>query len=208
MAITYTLDKGAVDYLNWLGGSISECDMPNTLRVRVAAGCLAIAQDHHHAIVALLDRSLFASSFSLLRCQFGAYVRGEWLALCATDSEVKKFADGVEPPKIGLMLKALEATPAFAEKILTRVKVENWNAMCSFTHTGGLHVGMWQGIRIIEPNYSIDEIRNVLSYAEIFGALAVVGVASLANNERIAESVLARLKDHAARTASVARIAK
>lgn len=133
-------------------------------------------------------------------------MRGEWLAFCATDSEIEKFTDGVEPPKIGAMLKALEATPAFAERILTRIKIKNWSTMCAFTHTGGLHVGMWQGGHIIEPTYSIDEIRNVLSYAEVFGALAVVGVASLANNERIAESVLVRLKERAAKTASVARM--
>jgi hypothetical protein len=86
------------------------------LRVRVAASCLAIAQDHHHAIVVLLDHALFASSFALLRCEFEAYVRGEWLALCATDEEVEAFSNGDEPPPMRRMLEALENTAAFAEK--------------------------------------------------------------------------------------------
>ncbi len=195
MAIAFTLDRGAVDYLNWLGNSISECELPGSLRVRVAASCLTIAQDHHHAIVALLDHAIFASSFALLRCEFEAYVRGEWLALCATDAEVEKFSCGKEPPKIGNMLKALEATPAFSEKILSSIKASSWGAMCAYTHTGGLHVQRWGTGRIIEPNYSADEIQEVLSFAEVFGALAVVGVASLANNETIAEAVLAKIKE-------------
>lgn len=195
MATSFKLHSDAIEYLNWLGHLISECEMPGTLRVRVAASCLAIAQDHHHAIVALLDHSLFASSFALLRCEFEAYVRGEWLVLCATDEEVEAFSVGEEPPPIGKMLEALETMPAFAEKILTRIKASSWRAMCAYTHTGGLHVQRWGTGNVIEPNYEADEVQEALSFAETFGALAVVGIAYLANNEKIAEAVLAKLKD-------------
>ena len=197
MATSFTLDSGAIDYLNWLGSSISECEMPRSLRVRVAAGCLAIAQDHHHAIVALLHHSLFASTFALLRCEFEAYVRGEWLALCATDAEVAAFSNGYEPPAFGTMLQALETTPAFAEKILTSIKASSWSTMCAYTHTGGLHVQRWGNGRVIEPSYTTEEVQEALSFAESFGALAVVGIASLASNEQVAESVLAKLKERA-----------
>ena len=195
MATSFTLDSGAVEYLNWLGSSISELEMPGSLRVRVAAGCFAIAQDHHHAIVALLDHSLFASTFALLRCEFEAFVRGEWLALCATDIEVAAFSNGEEPPALGKMLQALETTPAFAEKILTSIKASSWSAMCAYTHTGGLHVQRWGTGRVIEPSYATEEVQEALSFAEVFGALAVVGVASLASNEQVAEAVLAKVKE-------------
>ena len=194
MGTSFKLDSGAIEYLNWLGHSISECEMPGTLRVRVAASCLAIAQDHHHAIVALLDHSLFASSFALLRCEFEAYVRGEWLVQCATDEEVEAFSKGDEPPPIGRMLEALETTPAFAEKILTRIKASSWKAMCAYTHTGGLHVQRWGTGNVMEPSYEADEVQEALSFAETFGALAVVGIAYLANNEKTAEAVLAKVK--------------
>jgi hypothetical protein len=195
MATAFKLDSGAVEYLNWLGYSISECEMPGSLRVRVAASCLAIAQDHHHAIVALLDHGLFASSFALLRCEFEAYVRGEWLALCATDEEVEAFSEGEEPPPMGRMLNSLEATPAFSEKVLSGIKASSWRAMCAYTHTGGLHVQRWGTGSVIEPNYEAEEVQEALSFAEVFGALAVVGIASLANNEKIAETVLAKVKE-------------
>ena len=195
MSIPFKLDQGAVDYLNWLGHSISECEMPSSLRVRVAASCLAIAQDHHHGIVALLDHGLFASALALVRCEFEAYVRGEWLALCATDAEVEAFSEGKEPPPMAKMIGALEGTEAFAEKVLSHVTASSWSAMCAFTHTGGLHVQRWGIGNAIEPNYDVAEIKEALSFAEVFGALAVVGVASLANDETTAEAVLEKVKE-------------
>ncbi|NKE65362.1 hypothetical protein RAMLITH_05975 [Ramlibacter sp. RBP-2] len=199
MATTFKLDSGAVDYLNWIGRSIHECDLPANSRVRAAASCLAIAQDHHHAIVVLLDHSLFASSLSLVRCEFEAYVRGEWLALCATDDEVEAFTQGAEPPPMRTLLEQLEQTPAFSAKVLSKIKANAWKAMCAYTHTGGLHIQRWVTEEAIEPNYSADEIQEVLSFAETVGSLAVVGVAYLANDDKVAESVLAKFTERTER---------
>lgn len=195
MATTYTLDTGAIDFLNWLGESISECEMPGTLRVRVAGSCLAIAQEHHRGIVALLGNQVFSSSLALLRCQFEAYVRGEWMSLCASDSQVDSFAHGKEPPPIKEMITALEATPTFSHMILGKIKANSWSVMCDYSHTGGLHIQRWGTGDIIEPGYSDDEIRVALAMAETFGALAVVGVAYLANSENIAAAVWEKVQE-------------
>jgi hypothetical protein len=64
-----------------------------------------------------------------------------------------------------------------------------------YTHTGGLHVQRWGTDEAIEPNYEPGEIQEVLSFAETFGALAAVGVAYLANNDKVAEDVLAKFKE-------------
>lgn len=66
--------------------------------------------------------------------------------------------------------------------------------MCAYTHTGGLHVQRWNTAEAIEPNYSQDEINEVLSFSEVISSLAVVGVAYLANEEVVAEQVLSKLK--------------
>jgi len=195
MATTFQLDAGAVDYLNWLGESISECEMPGTLRVRVAGSCLAIAQEHHRAIVALLDHHIYSSSLALLRCQFEAYVRREWLSLCATDLQVEAFASGEEPPPIKQMILALEETPTFSDKILGKIKTNSWNVMCAFTHTGGLHIQRWGSGNVIEPDYDDEEIHVALAMAEIFGALSVVGVAYLAGADRVAEQVWQKVRE-------------
>lgn len=188
------IDATAVDYLNWIGQAIHDCDLPATSRVRAAAGCLAIAQDHHHAIVILLDHERFASAFALVRVAFEAYVRGEWLALCASDAEVETFVQGVEPPRFWALLEALEQTDAFKEKVLTQMKAQSWSAMCAYTHTGGLHVQRWNTSGAIEPNYDEIELKEVLSFAEAIGSLAVIGVAWLAEDARVAEAVLGMFK--------------
>lgn len=195
MATTLQLDASAVAYLNWLGESISECEMPGTLRVRVAGSCFAIAQEHHRAIVALLDHQIYSSSLALRRCQFEAYVRDEWVSLCATDSQVEAFASGEEPPPIKKMISVLEETPTFSDKILGRIKTNSWNVMCAFTHTGGLHIQRWGAGNVIEPDYDDEEIQIALSMAEIFGALGVVGVAYVAGADHVAEQVWRKVRE-------------
>ncbi|WP_292994250.1 hypothetical protein [Nitrosomonas sp.] len=184
----------AGNYVEWLRLTIHERELPANNRVRASGACLAIAQDHHHAIVLLMDEHLYASSFALLRIAFEAYVRGEWLALCATDIEVAKFLKGCEPPKINCLLKDLERAPAFMEQTLSHIKERTWKTMCSYTHTGGMHVQWWNTAEAIEPNYSDEELLNVLRFAETIGSLSVLAIVTLMNDEHPAEQVLDKFK--------------
>lgn len=156
---------------------------------------MAIAQEHHHAIVVLLDHGRFASAFSLVRIALEAYVRGEWLALCASDQQVESFIGGEEPQRFGVLLAQLEETPAFRQQVLSQIKSHSWSAMCAYTHTGGLHVQRWNTPAAIEPNYDEDELREVLSFAELIGSLAVLGVAGIAEDVKTAEIVFAKFKE-------------
>lgn len=181
-------------YGEWLRLAVHERSLPANNRVRAAAPCFAIAQDHHHAIVVLLDARLYASCFALVRVALEAYVRGEWLALCATDAQVRKFLKGREPPKIDVLLSALERTDAFKEGVLTLIKKRTWKALCAYTHTGGLHVQHWNTSDGIEPNYPIEELLKVLRFADVVATLSVLGVVSLMNDEQLAEKLLERFK--------------
>jgi hypothetical protein len=130
----------------------------------------------------------------LLRVAFEAYVRGEWLAVCATDEEVEAFVKGKEPPKFRLLLERLEQTEGFKQQVLSTIEVHAWEAMCAYTHTGGLHVQRWNTPQSIEPSYEEDEIREVLSFSETIGSLAVIGVAKLAEDVDSARKVLEGFK--------------
>lgn len=112
----------ANEFGNFLRRAVHEHEFPDTQRVQAAAGCFAIAQDHHHAIVILLNSQLYASAFALVRCGFDAYVRGEWLSTCATDVQVDLFLKCERPPEIGPMITELERTPAFQELVLSAIK--------------------------------------------------------------------------------------
>jgi hypothetical protein len=184
----------AGNYVEKLRLSVHELDVPNTDRVRAAGSCLAIAQEHHHAIVRLLEEKLFASAFSLLRVAFEAYVRGEWLSLCASDLIVEAFLRGKEPPRIDCLMAELELMDSFRECVLSKIKQRSWKAMCGFTHTGGLHAQRWNTMDGIEANYSRDEILEVLGFAETIGSLSVVAIARIADDNELAMRTLEAYK--------------
>lgn len=190
-------DKELTDaniYGEWLRLLVHDRNLPATDRVRAAGSSLSIAQDHHHAIVVLLDARLYASCFALVRVAFEAYVRGEWLALCATDTQIRRFLKGGDPPKIDQLLRALEKKDAFKEGRLSLIKKRTWKTMCAYTHTGGLHVQRWNTADSIEPNYSVYELLEVLRFADIIATLAVLGVLRIAEDQAAAETLLERFK--------------
>ncbi len=182
----------AFAYIEWLNGLVHDCELPGSLRSRIAASCFGIALDHHHAIVVLIEGRRYASSFALVRCALEAYVRGSWLLLIASDKEVEKFSEGWEPPSFGCMLNKLDSIPTFPSEKISQIKAKSWGVMCGYTHTGGLHVQRWVNKDSIEPNYLAEEINEVLLFAETIGSLSIIGIANLARNDRISEVVLAK----------------
>ena len=184
----------AGEYVEWLRQQIHEKALPASKRVRVATACFALAQEHHHAIVVLAESRLYGSAFALLRVAFEAYVRGEWSNRCATDLQLDEFAKGEEPPKIRLLLEQVEQLPTFAAGTLSSVKKAHWESMCAYTHSGGLHIQRWQTESAVEPNYSAQEVNEVLLFAAVIVSLSAIAVASIANDEKTANRILEQFK--------------
>lgn len=184
----------AGELVEWLRQAVHEQSFPSSYRNRASAGCFGIAQEHHHAIVLLTHHRLYASSFSLLRVEFEAYIRGLWLSLCASDTEVEEFLSGREPPGIDVLLATVEQTPGFSEKVLSGIKSQSWKAMCAYTHTGGLHIQRWNTSEAVEPNYEAGEIEDVLRFAELIAAMSIIGIAQLAHNDALAQKVLGKMQ--------------
>jgi hypothetical protein len=185
---------GAGDYVEWLRLSVYEKPIPSTNRARAAAACLALAQQHH-SIVLLCEHRLYGSAFALVRVSFEAYVRGEWLISCATDEQVDYFFTAKEPPKLDILIGQIEIQPTFSEGTLSALKARHWKSMCAYTHSGGLHVQRWQTPDGVEPNYSLDEVDEVLLFAEIIGSLAAIATLALSSDENTAELLLKRFKE-------------
>lgn len=158
----------------------NEIEMWQTEKNRAAAASFAIAQDHHVAIVFLMKNTFYSSSFALLRSLFEAYLRGVWLKHCATDTQVSAFLQGGEPPKT--MVAEIESTETFSSGVLSRIKKENWSAMCAFTHTGGLHLQRWQSQDSVEPTFAPRELEECLNCAELFGTMAGLELVQLSKS--------------------------
>lgn len=165
-------------------------ELINNERNRTAAASFGIAADHHHAIFLLLKNTFYSSSFALLRCLFEAYFRGLWLRHCATDIEIDQHFKGREPPKLIKMIADIETKPIFSDGTLSRIKKSHWNAMCTFTHTGGLHLQRWQTSEAIEPNFNSTELEECLNKAEMFGAMATFELVQMSKSGDDGSSVL------------------
>jgi len=183
-----TAEKFSVD-LNKLANGV---EVVASNRNRAAGASFSIAMDHHHAIFFLLKHTFHSSSFALLRCLFEAYLRGLWLKHCATENQVEELINGGEPPKT--MVAGIEATPAFSQGELSRIKKSTWSAMCAFTHTGGLHLQRWQTADAIEPNFDAGELEECLNTAELFGAMATLELVQMSKSENNGSSVLELIK--------------
>jgi hypothetical protein len=164
--------------------------LPATSKIRASAGALGIAQEHHRGILLLLSSSVYASAFALVRPLFEAYVRGEWLGLCASETQVDRFLLDKELPSFQVLVDAVESIEGFDSKRLSGIKQTRWAALCGYTHTGGIHVQRWQTEESIESNYSCAEVLEVLHFAELVLALSAVAVLQHAGDRAAIEKAL------------------
>ena len=183
--------------INWLAARLNGLPVMDSVRNQLSAACLSIAQDHHAATIVLLERELYSSAVALVRPQYEAYVRGLWLAHCASDAQVQRFASGGEPPKISIMLLALESIEAYKDGQLSKIKDESWSAMCSFTHTGALQVERWLTKDAIEQNFPPEDLVQTAQFTGSIAILSGIGMAALADNEQLAQELLEKAREHA-----------
>ena len=152
-------------------------ELDATERNRAAGACFAIVQDHFQALLFLLKHKFNSSAFALLRCFFDAYLRGLWIKHCASDMQVRDFFNGTEPPKT--MVEEIEDKPTFATNVLSCIKRQHWSKMCEFTHTGGLHLKMWQSFDGIEPHFPDEELEWCLNSSELYASVAALELKKL-----------------------------
>lgn len=193
MKTTQRLSQGH-NLAAWVEQQVHDLPMAGSLRVRLAGTCFIVAQEHHQAILLLLSQPhpLHAPAFALVRPVFEAYLRGVWLAHCATDTNLERFAKGDSPPKIPVMLEAIEQTPGFDSKQLSAIYARSWSTMCAYTHTGSQQVLRWNTSDAIQQNYSDEDVDEALSFTGALAILSTIGLAAIADNVALAKSALSQ----------------
>ena len=166
-------------------------------RSYLSGACLHASIEHGMAILVLVDEGLYGSALALIRLQFEAYVRGLWLAQCASDSEVDK-AGHDEFPKINSMIESLEKPGLLDSALLSTIKGGAWKSLNSLTHTGYQQIGSRLNQYGIGPYFDDDQIRVALNWAEALTILCTVAFAGLAKDDQLALSALERARGVAA----------
>jgi hypothetical protein len=91
---------------------------------------------------------------------------------CATDQELADFQKKDELPKQTPIIKAVESIDAYNAGVLSRLSKDYWSAMCSYVHGGYLTAVRRITSRGIEPNYSDEEIKQVILFASVWALTA------------------------------------
>ena len=181
----------------WIEHHTHELPLPESVRVRLAATCFLVTQEHHQAILLLLSQThpLYAPAFALVRPVFEAYLRGVWLAHCAADADVGRFTQGESPPKVPAMLAAIKQRSEFDSGQLSAIYSRCWSVMCAYTHTGSQQVLRWNTSDSIQPNYSDADVDEVLSFTGALALLSALGFATISDKISIAAGVLAKARE-------------
>lgn len=185
----------SIELAGWIAQEIDGLESIPTLRRRLAGASFSIALDHHAGIGILLHNNRAAPAFALLRVLFEAYVRGRWLAECASDRQLSRISAGKCPPEIGVLIAAAESETPAEEQLLSRSKSANWKALCDFTHTGGRHLQRYQSAEGIEAKYTVDEIQEALAFADAMALLSALGIATLTLHMGLADRLLAKSRE-------------
>lgn len=183
--------------VNWLAQELNSLPFLSSPRSQLSAACLSIAQDHHAGVIVLLERDLHAPAMALVRPQYEAYVRGVWLANCASAAEVRRFAKNGNAPPIAVQLASLELVEAFSNGQLSRIKAESWSAMCSFTHTGILQVERLLTETRIEQNFPPEELVQAANFTGAIALMSGIGMAALAEDGMLGTTLLEKARQYA-----------
>jgi hypothetical protein len=176
----------------WIDGHSKVLDISGDERNLIAAGCFDVCLEHQAAIAALVERQLNGSALSLLRAAIEAFIRGIWVARCATDDEMQHFLRDQLGKGIRALVSDVEKALGNSNDVLSRTIKNQWGTLCSFTHTGVKQVTRRYTGPTLTPNYPDAELVQSLRFAGAVGLLAMMELATLSNNTPLALATLER----------------
>ena len=186
--------RSALDLKDWIAKHQDGLEIKPEDAIRVPGALFDLAIEYQVGVVHLALGRIYGPAFALIRAQFEAFVRGTWLRLCATPEELKKFIDSDKiEPKMWQLVKAIEAHPEFAGKVLSGIHSNVWSAMNSYTHAGMLQVTRRMKAGSIEPNYEPVEVAEVIRASGFFALLAFNQIAQMAGSDSVIEQTHALL---------------
>jgi hypothetical protein len=187
----------------WISEQTSGMVLPANLRARMALGCLDLAIEHQAGICALAEQALWGPVFALLQCMFDAFVRGVWLARCASDIELELFESaGLRAKPFRDLVDDVERALGHSRGILSKLRTSSWAMFSDFTRAGFEHVRRRDDSNNAGPNYSVAETDRALRLATALGLLSATELASLSGHRDVALACKVRTAEFATHAAA------
>jgi hypothetical protein len=176
--------KAVVD---WISEQTSGMLLPIDRRARMAMGCLDLAIEHQAGIAVLAEQSLWGPVYALLQGMFDAFVRGIWLARCASEIELESFElAGLRGKPFRDLVDDVERTLGHSRGVLSKLRTSSWAMFRDFTHAGFEHVRRRSGADTVDENYPAAETEQALRLATALGLLSATELASLSGHRDVA----------------------
>lgn len=127
--------------------------------------------EHHAAILSLFRRGCFGSANALFRPCIEAAARGMWLAKCASDLQITKFANGerFEFPPFPDLVRAIDVQvnrQVNAKGLFAMFGGKDmWRVINDFCHGGNIQVARRMNAGQFQPSYPEPELRSFLILA-------------------------------------------
>jgi hypothetical protein len=171
----------------WISEQTDGMPVPPDRRARMALGCLDIAIEHQAGIALLAEQLLWGPVYALLQCMFDAFVRGVWLARCASERDLDSFElAGLRGKPFSDLVDDVEHSLGHSRGVLSKLRTSSWAMFSDFTHAGFEHVRGQKGRSDALPNYPAAETEQALKLATALGLLSATELASLSGRREVA----------------------
>ena len=145
----------------------------------LAGPSYGICLEHREAVLLLVEHDCRTSAYALLRSVYEAYMRGLWAEECADESALAQIVRTKELPTMDTVTKQLDKVGGDATFAQSKAKV--WRAMSHYAHGGLRQLERWASSDGIGPRHPDGETVEVLHHVNLYGLLAVLGIARLAH---------------------------
>ena len=175
----------AKDFGIWLHNRTNELPLVlDTPGRRWGAGCFHLALEHNDAIIVLIQNQLYGSAWALARPLLEAYVRGVWLASCASNDEVERFSAG-HCPKFNQLIGAIGESAETGGQWLHQIQKQHWRVLNEYVHGGAAQVVRRNTESAIESVYPVEELAELLTYATEVAIRVATEFFALARQEQL-----------------------
>ena len=170
---------------------------PDGLRGSVAAGSFDAVCEHHRAINLLIEQRLVGTAFVLLRSMFDGCIVGLWATYVASDELLGRFEDGRFTPEPHKVIKQLQShDDGNYTETLQRIYDQGWKLLCSYTHGGHLQVLRRNAADFVGPNYTDDEVCELLTFSNAMAIIAAMEIPSLTSDQAFTDKMMKIVTHH------------